>query len=159
MKKALIISLGLIVCLQFPKPGGCQEENHKFIDGLAYRQKEFYGQWKYLSSKEAKIAEDLNKEIETYNEKPSLVALQRIEDLKIKAIDNLQDQIKNDRDYIAYLEATLSELTGDGFDALKLKGKGKAGSGKIEETGEAPLDVEEDTKRLLEEIRKNLKKK
>ena len=159
MKKALIIFLGLIVCLQFPKPGGCREESRKFTDGLAYRQQEFYGQWKYLSAKEAKIAEDLNREIEVYNTRPSLVALQRIEDLKIKAIENLQDQIKNDRDYIAYLEATLSESAGDGFTALKLKGKGETAVDKIEEIGDAPFDVGKDTERLIKEIQENLKKK
>jgi hypothetical protein len=130
-------------------------------DDLKYRQSEFVNQWKYLSSKEVKVAEELNDEISRYNENPSMVAMQRIEDLKIKVIENLQDQIKNDRDYIAYLELRLSEFSESGFTPLLLEKDLKSAPKSAEEAfpvglGEN-LDSEgEEAEELMGEITRNL---
>lgn len=102
-------------------PAEPQEGTRKFVKEMQYRQKEFYNQWKYLSDREKETAEELNKEVTLYNENPSGMALQRIEGLKIKLIENLQDQIINDRSYVIYLERKLSELLGHGFTTLELQ--------------------------------------
>lgn len=121
MKKGVLILLLSAFCVQITTPGKCQDEKKDAVKGLNYRQTEFFNQWRYLSVKETKIAEELNGEIALYNENAALVTLQRIEDLKIKIIENLQDQIKNDRDYISYLELKFSDIADQKFIPLMLK--------------------------------------
>lgn len=94
-----------------------------FAERVTYRQLEFYDQWEYLTSKELEIGSSLNNEIRLYEDKPTVMNLQRIEDLKMKIIENLQDQIQADRGYITYLEKTLSELSDYRIKPLKFSGE------------------------------------
>jgi len=98
----------------------CEEPNDKASSELSYRQREFYSQLKYLNEKEEKIAKELNEEVTSHNQNPSAVSMQRVEDLKIKIVENLQDQIRSDREYIAYLERKLSEMLKTDFRAFKV---------------------------------------
>jgi len=120
MRNFLVVLIFLIFPLSAAGYVECQERK-VLIKNLNYRQREFFDQWRYLSSKETKVAQELNGEIKVYNEDPSLLTLQKIEDLKVKVIENLQDQIKNDRDYVSYLELRLAELLDQRFIPLMLK--------------------------------------
>ena len=121
MKKVFITLFILVICLQISTLGESQDSKEKLVNELNYSQKEFYDQWKYLSNIEKRIAKELNETINAYNRNPSAKAMQKIEDLRIKIIENLQDQLRSSRDYIAYLEPKLSESLDYKFTALKFR--------------------------------------
>ncbi|MCK4462837.1 MAG: hypothetical protein KAU58_00830 [Candidatus Omnitrophica bacterium] len=159
MKKVFIMLFILVVCLQISTLGESQDSKEKLVNKLNYRQKEFYNQWKYLSNREREIAGELNRGINSYNQNPSAKALQKIEDLKIKIIENLQDQLRSGRDYIAYLEPKLSELLDYKFTALRFREdideiKEAAEELLLEDT---PLKIEEEADEIKETAKKLLK--
>lgn len=120
MKKSLAISA--VLCILFPVSCLAQDAPDKerdFVRELTYRQKEYQSQQSYLSEKEARIAEELNSDISLQNAEPNAATLQRIDNLKARILEYLQDQIKNDRDYVSYLEMRLSELLDYKFPTLK----------------------------------------
>jgi hypothetical protein len=96
-----------------------QAKERDFVRELTYRQREYQSQQSYLSDKEARIAEELNNDISLQNAEPNAATLQRIDNLKARILEYLQDQIKNDRDYVSYLEMRLSELVDYKFPTLK----------------------------------------
>ncbi len=163
MNRFFITLVVLVICLKIINSGECQEEKQGIIKDLNYSQKEFYNQWKYLSNREKKFAQELNEEVELYNRRPSFKSLKKIEDLKIQIIDNLQNQIRSDRGYIAYLEPKLSELLDYKFSPLRFEEDTDVIQEAVKELTEeedvAPLGLEEEAdkieataKRLLKEI-------
>ena len=120
MKKSLAIST--VFCILFSVSCFAQDAPDKegeFVRELTYRQREYQSQQSYLSEKEARIAEELNSDISLQNAEPNAATLQRIDNLKARILEYLQDQIKNDRDYVSYLEMRLSELLDYKFPTLK----------------------------------------
>ncbi len=113
MKREFFAFLVIAVFFDIAGPAAAEDKNQESIKfDVTYRQGEFQSQWRYLNDREKKAAEELNEEIGRYNLQPSAVTLQRAEDLKVRIIETLQDQIKNDVSYIAYLEKRLSDLLG-----------------------------------------------
>ena len=121
MKKSLAIFFVALLCpvLAFAQTDDAQMKERDFVRELTYRQKEYQSQQGYLSDKEEKIAQELNSDISLQNTEPNAATLQRIDNLKARILEYLQDQIKNDRDYISYLEMRLSELLDYKFPTLK----------------------------------------
>lgn len=117
---AMIISI-FISAFAYAEEAPDEQRNREndFIKELSYRQREYQSQYIYLSEKEAKTASELNDEITTQNQTPSAISLQRIDNLRTKLMENLQDQIKNDRDYVRYLEMRLSEMVDYKFPTIK----------------------------------------
>jgi hypothetical protein len=113
-----------LVCLsasaraEEPQEGQSNKERD-FLKELTYRQREYQSQQGYLADKEARIAEELNSDISLQNAEPSAATLQRIDNLKARILEYLQDQIKNNHDYISYLEIRISELLDYKFPTLK----------------------------------------
>ncbi len=100
---------------------GFAADKEDLIDDLEYRQMEFYRHWEYLDKKEKRSLASLNEEINYYNENPDPTGLQRIEDLQLDLLDNMRDKIKNDRDYISYLEYKVSSLLEGEFRPLSFE--------------------------------------
>ena len=114
----IIVSLSMFFAAK--SSGLSDDDKERAVKRLTYRQEEFFNRWDILNSREMKAGTDLNDAITMYNQSPSPMALQRIDDLKIKLIENLQDQVINDRDYISYLELMLSEFLDFDFSPLEL---------------------------------------
>ncbi|MFH1593650.1 MAG: hypothetical protein ABID09_03010 [Candidatus Omnitrophota bacterium] len=121
MRRLFILLFVAIAVISITGPAECGQNREKLMNDIEYRQKEFTKKWEYLSGKEMNTALELNREISAYNEKSTAVGLQKIEDLKVKIMDTLQDQIINDRDYIAYLERKLTEISKTDLDPVEFK--------------------------------------
>ena len=142
MLRVFIVAIGLIACLGICGSAECEEKGSMPSSEISYRQREFYSSLKYLNEKEQKIAGELNEEVTSHNQNPSTVTLQRVEDLKIKIVENLQDQIRSDREYIAYLERKLADMLNSNFRAFTVVDD----SAKIKQTAEAMMEKVEPQK-------------
>ena len=91
------------------KAGSAKDFMKEFHD----KQKELYEKRKYLDDREQRTAADMNKAISDYEKKPSAELVQKIENLKSLIINNLQEQIINDRNYINYMEKDLFKVWED----------------------------------------------
>jgi|GEM_PF-6371529 len=109
MKRIFIAVIAAVLCAQMAGTGECANEDKTPIDEFHARQSEFGSEKKSLDDAEKEIADVLNAEIDLFNEKPSFKSVQKIEHLKFRIIENLQEQIVNDRSYIEYLEAELTK--------------------------------------------------
>lgn len=83
------------------------EPKEEFMKEFHNKQKELYEKRKYLGDREERTASELNESIASYEKKPNTEIVQKIEDLKSLLINNLQQQIINDRNYIDYMEKEL----------------------------------------------------
>ena len=105
------IKVGLFIIafsLLFLAEARCADEpKEEFMKEFHNRQKVLYEKRKYLGEREERTAEELNECIAAYAKKPDAETVQRIEDLKSLIINNLQQQIINDRNYIEYMEGEL----------------------------------------------------
>jgi len=120
MKKVFFTLFMIVFFSGMPIPGFCQDNKETLAESLSLKQRDFLARWEILSDTEIKISKDLEREVERYNADPSGSTMQNIEELKIGFIENLQDQIRNDRDYISYLESVFSEISGKKFEPIRL---------------------------------------
>ncbi|MFH1380837.1 MAG: hypothetical protein ABIH57_01510 [Candidatus Omnitrophota bacterium] len=123
-KIIFFLTIFLSLNLLFSAKGLClsEEDAQRAVKRLTNKQEEFFNRWNILNEREIQSGRELNDAIVAYNQTPSPVLLQQIDTLKIKLIENLQDQLVNDRGYIAYLELMLAELLDFDFSPLGLEG-------------------------------------
>lgn len=121
MTRAILISALMAMLINAAQPAACGEKEESVLRELYKRQDEYYQKWQYLSAREKEDARLLNEEISLYDHEPSQMGLQRIDELKMEIISNLQEQITNDRNYIAHLERQLSRMLDYKFNEMKFK--------------------------------------